>query len=363
MSFARDWERRGPAIHIIPIRKFFDIPSKRACLAWFQLTYDALAASSGLSGSSLARGKTPSVQVADLPTFARLIHRKYRPQAKPEECENKFKDFLFILPIRHGRIWLAKEDTVLFDGIVKPGVVRFVRPGEHARVRASEAFESAVLRIPPRALAMAAETHGCKNGQAVVERIAPVIEARYDIQRLVPLLGTACEASGPRQRLLASGIALALLGLIMQDGQDRSSRPMTGFASEQFEAAVSFANAHLANRLDLGEWASSVQMSSHEFARRFQQHTGVAPYTWFLDRRVDFAKQLLLQAEIPLVEVAFDAGFCSQSHFTEAFKQRVGMSPGRWRILHGERQNAGETVLERSSERRRRISPTADQVV
>jgi AraC-like DNA-binding protein len=71
----------------------------------------------------------------------------------------------------------------------------------------------------------------------------------------------------------------------------------------------------------------------------------------------------LLQAEIPLVEVAFDAGFCSQSHFTEAFKQRVGMSPGRWRILHGERQNAGETVLERSSERRRRISPTADQVV
>jgi AraC family transcriptional regulator len=271
------------------------------------------------------------MQMTNMSNFARLLRRRYQPQSKPEECENKSKDYLLILPVRHGRVWLAKDDTVLFDGQVSPGLVRFVRPGEYARIHAAEPFESAVLRIPATAIALAASANGVNDVGFALARIPAVVQARYDIQRLVPLLGTAVEASGPRQRLLASGIAMALLGLLIHNGSQTNARSPAGFSPVEFAAVVAFAKSRVAQRLDLAEWAGCVELPVHEFGRRFQQHTGVAPYTWFLDRRVERAKQLMQQDRRPLAEVALDAGFCSQSHFTETFHRRVGTSPGRWR--------------------------------
>jgi AraC family transcriptional regulator len=113
----------------------------------------------------------------------------------------------------------------------------------------------------------------------------------------------------------------------------------SGFDDGQFEAALAFARSRLSEHLDLAEWADSVKLSTSEFARRFQQHTGVAPYTWFMDRRVDEAKRLMTESKMSLVEIALDSGFCSQSHFTEAFRRRVGTSPGRWRAAQSEQKN------------------------
>lgn len=62
--------------------------------------------------------------------------------------------------------------------------------------------------------------------------------------------------------------------------------------------------------------------------RRFQRET-IGEYVQRL--RVDHASRLLSDKEIPLVEIAYAAGFSDQSHFTRVFKRHVGITPGVFR--------------------------------
>ena len=50
--------------------------------------------------------------------------------------------------------------------------------------------------------------------------------------------------------------------------------------------------------------------------------------------RLQWAAQELAVDDRPLVEVAVEAGFCDQSHFTRAFGRQYGVTPARFRAMH-----------------------------
>jgi AraC family transcriptional regulator len=278
------------------------------------------------------------MHVAELISGVRLRQRSYFPADNPEECENRSEDYLLVLPLDHGRIKLERDGAVVHDGSVQPGTLRIVQPGEYSRITPGMAFGSAMFMVPGQTFRRAACAHKFPMDRCGRPNIRPVMQARYDLQRLVPLLRTTSELRGSRRTLLISGLVLALMALVLDVDAHHAAEQTPGFDDEQFETALAFAKSRLSEHLDLAEWADSVKLSTSEFARRFQQHTGVAPYTWFMDRRIDEAKRLMIESEMPLVEIALDSGFCSQSHFTEAFRRRVGTSPGRWRAVQSETQ-------------------------
>jgi AraC-like DNA-binding protein len=59
---------------------------------------------------------------------------------------------------------------------------------------------------------------------------------------------------------------------------------------------------------------------------------GTSPYRYLLMRRLDLARELIHQGRA-LVEVAYDAGFADQAHFTRVFRSAVGLTPARYRAL------------------------------
>ncbi len=59
---------------------------------------------------------------------------------------------------------------------------------------------------------------------------------------------------------------------------------------------------------------------------------GTSPHRYLLMRRLEFARDRI-HGERPLVEVAFDAGFADQAHFTRVFKAAFGLAPARYRAL------------------------------
>jgi AraC-like DNA-binding protein len=269
------------------------------------------------------------VIAADLVSGVRLRRRTYRPGI--EETENSSGDYLLVLPVLHGRIKLEGDDAIVYDGPVQPGTVWIVQPGQWARITPAGAFESAIFRVPGAPFRRTALEHNFRTDEAGRLNVRPVIHARHGVQRMVPLLRTVHELQRPQRDLLISGLALAVMALVLNVDAHKTTEQMPGFDDEQFEAVFAFARSRLSEHLDLREWADSVGLPLNEFAHRFQQHTGVAPYTWFMDRRIDEAKRLMAESRMPLVEIALESGFCSQSHFTEAFRRRVGTSPGRWR--------------------------------
>jgi AraC family transcriptional regulator len=106
-----------------------------------------------------------------------------------------------------------------------------------------------------------------------------------------------------------------------------------GLAPWQERRAKELMVACVDTDVSLSQLAAECRLSINHFARAFRQSTGTAPHRWFMERRLDKAKELLRNASLPLAEVALASGFADQSHFTRTFTQFIGMSPGAWRRL------------------------------
>lgn len=101
----------------------------------------------------------------------------------------------------------------------------------------------------------------------------------------------------------------------------------------QEEAAKALMRRRIASSLAMAEVASACRLSISHFERAFTKTVGKAPYTWFLDLRLDKAKELLSQTSTPLSQIALECGFSDQAHFTNTFSRKVGATPRSWRRM------------------------------
>lgn len=77
--------------------------------------------------------------------------------------------------------------------------------------------------------------------------------------------------------------------------------------------------------------AERLGVGGRQLRRLFKQHLGASPIAVAQTRRVLFAKQLLQETRMPMVEVALAAGFGSTRRFNETFQNLFGRPPGALR--------------------------------
>jgi AraC-like DNA-binding protein len=83
--------------------------------------------------------------------------------------------------------------------------------------------------------------------------------------------------------------------------------------------------------LSLGQVAKAVNASTFYFCKMFKKATGLN-FTEYLSRvRVEKAKNLLLNPNLRISEIAYEVGFQSLTHFNRVFKKIVGRSPTEYR--------------------------------
>lgn len=104
-----------------------------------------------------------------------------------------------------------------------------------------------------------------------------------------------------------------------------------GLAARQERRAKAFIDAHLSENISLAELARECSLSVAQFARAFKRSTGVPPYQFLTERRIERARELLQHTALPLADVAIRCGFADQSHFTKVFRRVAGVSPGSFR--------------------------------
>jgi AraC-like DNA-binding protein len=95
--------------------------------------------------------------------------------------------------------------------------------------------------------------------------------------------------------------------------------------------AKQFIREHHTEDLTLGQVAAAVHTSIFYFCKLFRKTTGIT-FTEFVSRtRADKAKNLLLNPNLRISEIAYASGFQSLTHFNRVFKTIVGESPTRYR--------------------------------
>ncbi|MBC8096579.1 MAG: PocR ligand-binding domain-containing protein [Akkermansiaceae bacterium] len=91
--------------------------------------------------------------------------------------------------------------------------------------------------------------------------------------------------------------------------------------------AKQFIGAHYTETLSLDQVSRTVNMSRFYFCKQFRKATGLS-FTEFVSRtRIEKARQLLLNPNLRISEIAFAVGFQSISNFNRMFKRIVGRSP------------------------------------
>jgi AraC-like DNA-binding protein len=94
---------------------------------------------------------------------------------------------------------------------------------------------------------------------------------------------------------------------------------------------------HRFEQLTLAEAGVLLHVSPAHLVRCFTRAFGIAPHRYLLARRIDAARQRLLNGE-PVAQVATNVGFHDQAHLTRHFKRHVGTTPARFassRVLGG----------------------------
>lgn len=89
---------------------------------------------------------------------------------------------------------------------------------------------------------------------------------------------------------------------------------------------------HYAERITLEELSNLSGMNKYSLLRSFTRQLGITPYRYLETVRIGEAKKLL-EAGVEPVEAALQTGFSDQSHFTNYFKEYIGLTPRQYQNI------------------------------
>jgi AraC family transcriptional regulator len=163
------------------------------------------------------------------------------------------------------------------------------------------------------------------------------------LRAAIRLLGKACQdlpaSQDDARRLLTRAAAVLQAELDFRDqvvshGEVAARCRLVPW---QVRRVMHFIDANLSTKIGPRDLADLVRLSVSHFARVFRATVGKSPRAFLIHRRIERAKEMMLETELPLVQIALACGLADQSHFTKRFTRIVGMSPAAWRRVHAPR--------------------------
>lgn len=109
--------------------------------------------------------------------------------------------------------------------------------------------------------------------------------------------------------------------------QRNALRARIGGHHPKLVAAIKTMEENLEEPLSPDSLAQSVGISRRQLERLFRHHIGKSPTHYYLELRLQRARLLLIQTDLPIIDVAVACGFVSASHFSKSYRQLYGRVP------------------------------------
>ncbi|WP_136798929.1 helix-turn-helix transcriptional regulator [Desulfosediminicola ganghwensis] len=109
----------------------------------------------------------------------------------------------------------------------------------------------------------------------------------------------------------------------------RSSGQSVRFTNKRFSQLAEVLHSDPAQSHTLSQLAELAGCTEHYVIRLFKKHCGISPHAYLVQLRLEKARRLL-GADVSIADAAFRSGFADQSHLTRKFKERYGLTPGRY---------------------------------
>ncbi|MBC9877712.1 helix-turn-helix transcriptional regulator [Bradyrhizobium sp. INPA01-394B] len=193
-------------------------------------------------------------------------------------------------------------------------------------------FQVLNFYIPQSALDEFAEGQDLRRAEALH---CPMDERRTDpvVMNVAMALLPALMRPEQANRVFLDHTWRALTAHLVRAYGSDDARPQAargGLAPWQERRAKELLLANLDGNVTLPELAQACRLSCSHFSQAFRQTVGCPPHQWLLSQKIERSKELILNSDQPLSEIALATGFADQSHFTRVFSRLVKKSPAAW---------------------------------
>lgn len=112
----------------------------------------------------------------------------------------------------------------------------------------------------------------------------------------------------------------------------QSVEPLGTSTPKSLRRAIRLMEANLEANLSIPDICAGVDLSQRQLERLFRTHVGKSPQLYYRDIRLDRARGLVTQTDMPMSEIAVACGFTSQVHFSRVYRERFGLPPTKDRV-------------------------------
>jgi transcriptional regulator GlxA family with amidase domain len=115
-----------------------------------------------------------------------------------------------------------------------------------------------------------------------------------------------------------------------RDSSDRQYVPLraqVGAVHRSVIAVASLMEANIENPIPLETIARQSGLSRRQIERLFKRHVNCVPKRYYLELRLNRARELLLQTAMPIMAISTACGFQSPPHFSKCYRSRFGYPP------------------------------------
>ena len=144
-----------------------------------------------------------------------------------------------------------------------------------------------------------------------------------------------CKYNASLKRLFYFSKAIELFVLQIDALTNRNERPIKYIKSkndrERLIEAKRFLELRLNDPPSLNDIARHAGINDYKLKRGFKELFGTTLFDYYTKIRLEYAKEILLDTEMQLSEIATKIGYSSPQHFNAAFKKMYSISPGKFR--------------------------------
>lgn len=103
------------------------------------------------------------------------------------------------------------------------------------------------------------------------------------------------------------------------------------YSDDDLKKVLNFIDRNIKKGVTLDDAAEYVNMSSSYFSKFFKKSMGINFITYVTDRKIEFAKDMLENTDMPVINIAYELSYNETNYFSKAFKKKVGMTPTEYR--------------------------------
>jgi AraC family transcriptional regulator, glycine betaine-responsive activator len=125
-----------------------------------------------------------------------------------------------------------------------------------------------------------------------------------------------------------------------QDTQRLSIPTRIGVRHPKLSKVIQMMEANVETPISPAILAEDVGMSTRQLERLFRRYLNRSPKRYYMELRLQKARNLLMQTDMSVINVALACGFASPSHFSKCYRAHYQTTPYRERGAHGTPQGA-----------------------